>query len=134
MERLFSVDLSAYPSTCPTCISAELTCEKAHYRANLVETSSSMNQLYRDYLQASIKHEKLKAAYEELDRKASFIPFFLAQEASAGKTSSLRKSSKPRKQSAAKQAAKKQADIIATLLAMLTPEQQALVAEKASKI
>ncbi len=124
-----AIPIKSYPSTCLTCIMAELSAEKSQYLPNLKSAATELKIARIAYQKATNKHNKISAKYTHYDRQSAYIQFFISQEQATARKQQT--SSKPSKASQAKQA--KQADIIATLLASLTPAQQKLVLSKATE-
>ncbi len=118
-----AIPIKSYPSTCLTCIMAELSMEKSQYLPNLKSATTELKIARIAYQKATNKHNKISSKYTYYDRQSAYIQFFISQE-----QAKVKKQSKSSKASQAKQA-----DIIATLLASLTPDQQKLVLAKATE-
>jgi hypothetical protein len=110
---------SQYPNTCLQCIQDELITTKQQYQNNLKAGAIELNIAREAYNIAAAKHTSLINKHESFDEQQAYIAFWLAKAndpkvAKASKTSSSKKVP----------SAKSQADLIASLLKQLSPEQQ----------
>jgi len=131
-----AIPIKHYPQTCPQCIITELAVEKSQYSNNLKSATDELKDARKAFQKATIKHNKISAKYTHYDRQANYIQFFISQAQATSREQAkqlARKAGKPRKPRKTAVSKAKQADIIATLLNSLTPEQQKLVLSKATE-
>lgn len=114
-----------YPSTCLICIQKELAKEKQHYTSNLKTCTKKLKQAHKAYLKASIKKQQLCARYQSLDTQQAYIDFFLNKPV---KTLKIKRKKK------AVPTISEQTKLINTLLAQLSPEQQASITKSIKQL
>ena len=127
--------MTEYPDLCLECIMHELSSDANSYLIKLnkaVIKFRIFERLHKKILQTK---QMLSARYSAADQQCNYIKFFLREESASIARARAKLASNNKQAAKTKRTSKaKQTDLIASLLASLTPEQQALVTKQAAKM
>ena len=123
--------LATYPNLCLVCIQKKLKNHRDAYLPDLNQAIIELKNAQQVYKEASATKQYMTNKHRDFDQQQQYIKFFLQQD-----NEKVKQKNQPTRtyNTKAAKSKNKQADLIATLLASLTPEQRALVAKQAAKM